>query len=367
MSANCRVEFRDCTFSDEEIETAATSGGLLTMEMEITTCCNFRCAYCYVPGDVSSHFMPFGLFQDSVLQAKRIGCRRVILLGGEPMLHPQIREMVSFLHGEGIVPEIFTNGTRIDRETVELFNRCDVFLVIKCNALDPATQNRLSGIPAADEMIRNAFSVLVSYRREKINAGEPLPAFGLNTVICRANYLDIPDIWRLARNHGFLPCIERMNPVNHAAENAAWLNISIDETRAMFERLAKIDREEFGKEWPIQPPLVGRRCLRNRYSCVVAWDGNVKPCVGIPIVVGNVGETPLAEIIATSPVLRDLRNYRETIHGPCRQCPQHDSCYGCRGTAFQLTGDYLASDPLCWRIPHPSGSTALPGTRRGDT
>jgi MoaA/NifB/PqqE/SkfB family radical SAM enzyme len=45
----------------------------------------------------------------------------------------------------------------------------------------------------------------------------------------------------------------------------------------------------------------------------------------------------------------DLRNYRLTIKGPCRSCELAATCYGCRGAAYQLTGDYLASDPLCWR------------------
>jgi predicted hotdog family 3-hydroxylacyl-ACP dehydratase len=47
-------------------------------------------------------------------------------------------------------------------------------------------------------------------------------------------------------------------------------------------------------------------------------------------------------------VVQDLKNYKEMIKGPCGECEKLDECYGCRGTAFQMTGDYLASDPLCW-------------------
>lgn len=140
-----------------------------------------------------------------------------------------------------------------------------------------------------------------------------------------------------------------MNPVSHAAANAAWLNVTPQETQAMFETLARIDAEEFGITWPVQPPLVGRRCLRNRYSCVLAPDGTIKPCVGVPIMVGNLREKPLQTILAESEVIANLRDYRQKLKGPCRDCPQFSGCYGCRGTAYQLTGDYLASDPLCWR------------------
>ncbi|WP_035240507.1 radical SAM/SPASM domain-containing protein [Desulfobacter vibrioformis] len=46
-----------------------------------------------------------------------------------------------------------------------------------------------------------------------------------------------------------------------------------------------------------------------------------------------------------------LKNHRQTIKGFCRTCEKSDTCYGCRGAAFQVTGDLLASDPLCWRNP----------------
>ena len=64
---------------------------------------------------------------------------------------------------------------------------------------------------------------------------------------------------------------------------------------------------------------------------------------------GNIREQPLKTIIANSRVLKDLKNHRHTIKGPCGSCDQADGCYGCRGAAYQITGDYLASDPLCWR------------------
>jgi len=48
-------------------------------------------------------------------------------------------------------------------------------------------------------------------------------------------------------------------------------------------------------------------------------------------------------------MMEPLRHFRENIKGPCAQCELSETCYGCRGTAWQLTGDALASDPLCWR------------------
>jgi radical SAM protein with 4Fe4S-binding SPASM domain len=75
----------------------------------------------------------------------------------------------------------------------------------------------------------------------------------------------------------------------------------------------------------------------------------VTPCVGVNLPLGNVRRQPLKTIVENSRVLKDLKNYRHTIKGPCNSCDMADGCYGCRGAAYQITGDYLASDPLCWR------------------
>ncbi len=77
--------------------------------------------------------------------------------------------------------------------------------------------------------------------------------------------------------------------------------------------------------------------------------GDIYPCQGVDIPAGNIRRSPLSDILRTSPLIHDLRNIRTTIKGICAQCDLKAQCYGCRGMAYQATGDYLAADPLCWR------------------
>lgn len=72
-------------------------------------------------------------------------------------------------------------------------------------------------------------------------------------------------------------------------------------------------------------------------------------CAGLSIRLGSVREERLHDILADSEVRESLADRRLLLKGPCRSCDRGDVCYGCRGAAYQLTGDYLASDPLCWR------------------
>ena len=89
--------------------------------------------------------------------------------------------------------------------------------------------------------------------------------------------------------------------------------------------------------------------MRHQVSCLVTATGEVMPCVGVTIPLDNIRNNSLGDILKNSQVVKDLKNFREMIKGECRDCDKAHECYGCRGAAYQLTGDYLASDPTCWR------------------
>ncbi len=88
-------------------------------------------------------------------------------------------------------------------------------------------------------------------------------------------------------------------------------------------------------------------CFKHISSCFVSLDGNVFPCKGLPLSIGNIASDDLVGIISNSEIIQNLKNYRSMIKGPCRKCNKFLDCYGCRARAYTLTGDYLSSDPLC--------------------
>ncbi|RPH50379.1 MAG: SPASM domain-containing protein [Desulfobacteraceae bacterium] len=109
------------------------------------------------------------------------------------------------------------------------------------------------------------------------------------------------------------------------------------------------------------PPI----CTRHNFSCVVTSYGYVLPCPGLQIPVGNIHNQKLSDILKDSEILCDLKEGINRIKGPCRTCKEARNCRGCRGRAYDITGDYLASDPLCARnekrrheifsLPAPAG------------
>jgi radical SAM protein with 4Fe4S-binding SPASM domain len=356
-------------FSQKAIAAAVKDGRLLSMEIEFSLRCNFRCAYCYVPHD--SYFkgeLTRAQIKDAILQAKALGALKIIILGGEPSIYPHTLDLIRFIRSHGLQTEMFTNGTGITPGFAEQLHANHTRVVLKMNSFDPALQDRLAGYAGAFLLIQNALAHLK-------NAGYPSPDhfLAVSTIICRQNIAELPRMWQWLREQQIAPYFEIITPQANAQVND-WLFVDPLELKDFFERIRQLDRRLFGQNWDAQPPLVGNKCMRHQFSCLLTSKGDVMPCVGINLAMGNIGRQPLGEILAGSQILKDLKNYRHTIKGPCRTCDKAHECYGCRGAAFQLTGDYLASDPLCWRNASrpdlradcPPGCRQMPACDRPD-
>lgn len=101
----------------------ATRGPVLgrgTMVVDVTYLCNATCRYCRwgdkdVPGRVAQDLKDILIPSDTL---KMVGTRRVVISGGEPRLHPRIRDILD--HYRDIVNEvvIITNGYGLGAEEV---------------------------------------------------------------------------------------------------------------------------------------------------------------------------------------------------------------------------------------------------------
>ena len=339
---SCHAFCDEAGFSLEEIRAASAEGRLLTMEIECSRVCNFRCPYCYEDAETNNE-LSLDEIRQLVLQAKELGVRGIIILGGEPMIYSHIFEVIGFIHDQDLKVEMFTNGSNIDAGNARRLAELDVKVVLKMNSRDPERQNLLCGIPDAHAVIADAFENLKQAGYGK--GGKPMAA---SSVVSTVNIDELEEMWNWLRDQKIDPYFEMITPQGNAVGNN-WLYVEPERVEALFNRLAASDEKRFGAGWKPQPPLAGERCMRHQFSCYVDARGDVMPCVGVNLSIGNIREKPLKRILNESEVLDDLRNYEKNIKGPCAACPESEGCYGCRGAAYQLTGDYLASDPLCWK------------------
>jgi radical SAM protein with 4Fe4S-binding SPASM domain len=70
--------------------------------------------------------------------------------------------------------------------------------------------------------------------------------------------------------------------------------------------------------------------------------GEVNPCMLLQVNLGNIREQSIMSIWENSPVLAQLRQ-RELLKGECGVCSYNTICSGCRGRAYEETGDMMAN------------------------
>ena len=338
----CNIEISN-EFSAEEINTTAKSNRLLTIEIEPSMKCNYKCSYCYAAHEKPpKNELSLDEVKNIIIQAKDLGAKKIIILGGEPTIYKHFRTVIEFISGLGLQSEIFTNGSTITEDLAGFLFKNRVRVVIKLNSLNPEIMAELTNRKDSLDKALNSLKLL-----KEAGYGKDL-LLGASTVICQYNYDEILHLWQWLKDQDIAPYFEMITPQGRAKENDG-ISLPTEKVEELFNKIAELDYKLYGEKWDIQPPLIGGKCLRNLYSCVVDSTGNVKPCVGVNINCGNIRKNTLQEIIQESGVIQDLRNYKEKLRGPCRSCDHLKECYGCRGAAYQLTGEPLASDPLCWR------------------
>ena len=329
-------------FTREEIEEAKSKGGLLSLELELSRKCNLSCIYCYASsGRALDNELTLPEIFDVIEQAKNLGAKKIIVLGGgEPLIYPGLMDVVNFIVEKGLSCDVFTNATHLTEDIARFFYQRRVALAVKFNSLDPDVQDELAGVKGTFERIQQGLNHL-------FDAGYPNKShkLGIETVVVRQNLEGIPEIWTWARDRGIVPYVEIMTLQGRARQHPD-LEVSPAELKQLFELLSDIDRKRYGLFWEPHPPIAASQCARHEYSCTVVANGDVNPCPGVDITIGNVRDKPLQNILNESEVIYKLRNIRRFIKGKCSRCHLKDGCYGCRGHTYQITGDILAEDPI---------------------
>ena len=84
--------------------------------------CNLSCGYCN-EFDTSSSPVPTSQVKAWIDHLARLRTAHVTISGGEPMLHPELDEIISYIRKNNMIAGLITNGTRLDRERVNRFNQ----------------------------------------------------------------------------------------------------------------------------------------------------------------------------------------------------------------------------------------------------
>ncbi len=88
----------------------------LVVGIQLTLRCNFRCDYCTRTSDQRIE-LPLELVRELLHEITRLGGRKVVLTGGEPLLYPGVEELAELGNELGLSVSLNTNGTFLERHS----------------------------------------------------------------------------------------------------------------------------------------------------------------------------------------------------------------------------------------------------------
>jgi MoaA/NifB/PqqE/SkfB family radical SAM enzyme len=109
----------------------------LLAQVVVTRRCNLSCGYCNEYDDVSAP-VPTEVLKAQIDHLASFGTLVITLTGGEPLLHPQLDDIIKHIVGHGIVCTLISNGYAMTPRWIERLNAAQLSLVqISIDNLEP--------------------------------------------------------------------------------------------------------------------------------------------------------------------------------------------------------------------------------------
>ncbi|MEA3334276.1 MAG: radical SAM protein [Chloroflexota bacterium] len=347
---------------------------LREIDINVTNLCNLTCIYCSYSSTPGKHepTLPKELIHRVLDEAAALGNRVVHFSGGEPVIRPDMPELIGHASGLGFKMRMHSNGALLRREKLETLWQAGLRQVLV--SLDGFEDNH--GYHRSD---RQLFPKTMAAIR---NASELGFDVRVNSVATVRNVDELPKLLPVLADMGVATfSVFYMIPVGRGRE-VADLMVPPKRWRSFIEAMqatAALHRPgnmevtvEKVFQWEDEQQARGLiqsgrggSCLGFLQECNyvnILSDGRVYPCVCFldeAPALGNVFDSSLEEILF-SPDSWDFYWSMKGINQACAGCSKLDTCRGgSRALSRFALGDWFALDPRCSGDPQAQGFIPL--------
>ena len=349
--------------------------------------CNLHCVHCYSDSANRAYEGELTTAEGIALldDLAAFGVPVLLLSGGEPLMRPDLFELIAHARSRGLRTTLSTNGTLITAEVAERLRALEVSYV----------GISLDGIGRTNDMFRGhkgAFDEAMAGFRHCKAVDQRV---GLRMTLTRRNcqdldqlfdFIEAEEIDRACFYHlvysGRGSAADELTPeVARAA-----VDTILRRTRDFAER--GLRKEIFTVDNHADGPYLYLKLLREdpvraaEVLSLLQWNGGGLHSSGVGLAdidflgnvhpdqfwmehtLGNVTDRPFSEIWQdlSDPLLAGLRDRAPLLKGRCGSCQWKDVCGGSfRVRALQVHGDPWAEDPGCYLTDEECGLT--PGSR----
>jgi len=353
----------------------------------ITRTCNLRCVHCYSDSDARSYEGEL-----TTQEARRVlddladfQVPGVLFSGGEPLIRPDLFELIGYGRSKGLHIVLSTNGTLITPDTARrLVDLKVAYVGISLDGADAKVHDRFRGTAGAFDRTLQGF-------RHCVEAGQKV---GLRLTLSRPTFQALDDVFDfIERERINRACFYHLVPTGRGK---GVLDLTPVESRRAMEIILRRTRDVHRRGVPVEILTVDNHCdgpyvylkmkeqedpRAERVYDLLRWNGGglYSSGVGIGCIdprghvhadqfwthysLGNVREHPFSRIWQnpSNNLLAGLRNRAPRLKGRCGACRFQALCGGSlRVRAELLTGDPWAADPACYLTDEEIGVAAVP-------
>jgi radical SAM protein with 4Fe4S-binding SPASM domain len=332
-----------------------------SLVFEVTQRCNHLCLHCYnawknaAPYPTAEELSTADTLAmlDKVLEES--GAKLISLSGGEPLLRPDLPQIVDFLAARGVATNLICNGSLVTEDVIARLGPDAISIYeLPLLSVDRAIHDKLSGAPGAFDKTTLAIANLKAARQRVVAV----------FVATRLNLHTWPETAELAFALGVDGIMfNRFNPGGEGCRHIRELQASPEELQAALDTAeAFSERYGLGISCSIaMPPCLFNTAKYKRLSfgfCAAGSSrayytidpvGNLRPCNHSPTILGNVRQRNFWDIV-DSPAATQFNEARPKF---CAGCRIERECQGgCKAAAEACFGTVRNLDPFVSAYSH---------------
>ena len=340
----------------------------------VTRRCNLKCVHCYSHSEDRDYSgeLTFDQGIELLNDLSSFGVPVVLFSGGEPLIRPDLLDLMKHASSRGMRAVISTNGTLIDGKMAKSLKEVGLSYVgISLDGLEK-THDEFRRIPGTYSRVIRAIK----------NCKENGLKVGLRFTVNKRNFREIPGVFDLVESEK-IPriCFYHLVYSGRGAELIEE-DLSHQETRDVVDTIIDRTKRLHDLGMPVEVltvdnhadgPFLYLRMLREdperaaqvmkllqmnegnnsgRGIGCVSWNGDVHPDqFWRHLTLGNVQEKPFSKIWTDeeNEFLMKLKNKKAHVTGRCSKCKWLNICGGnFRVRAEAVYDDVWAPDPACY-------------------
>ena len=313
----------------------------------VTDACQYACVHCSAvrrngdgarPGAATAAPLTLDELKRVVDQSVAAGCGNVTFTGGEPLLYPQLEELVAHVPRDRAVAQVFTNGRELTEERAAALAAAGLHSVqVSVDSPIPEEHDRLRGEAGAFAAARRA---VAAARRAGLLVG--VSTYATSASVRRG---DVCSLARLAVSWGSceLTVFDAI-PTGRLLDDTSVVLGKADRRRLLLQawttnRAARRRFRVVTQTWTNSGHGFARfiGCLAGNCQFHVTAAGEFQPCDFMPLTMGNVRDASVGDL------------WRRTCDHPafCR----HSNA--CRMQSAKFRGRYIERIPPEASLPYP--------------